>query len=190
MGLDRQTIAFFSSDNGPWLIKKEAGGSAGLLREGKASTWEGGVREPFLARWPGKIPAGVTTQAFGTLMDLFPTCARLGAGKTPGDRVYDGVDLGPVLFEGHPGREARHFYYVDTELRAVRRGPWKLHLRSASPASAQPQPVDHNPPLLFHLLEDPSEKYDVAAAHPEVVRELTALAAEHRAGMQPGVLQR
>jgi arylsulfatase A len=84
---------------------REAGGSAGVLREGKASTWEGGMREPFLARWPGRIPAGVVTQAFGTLMDLFPTCVKISGAKMPADREYDGANLSPALFEnsaGHP----------------------------------------------------------------------------------------
>jgi len=188
--VDRNTVVFFSSDNGPWLIKKEEGGSAGLLREGKASTWEGGVREPFIARWPGRIPAGGVTHAFGTLMDLFPTCARLAGAKVPTDRVYDGADLTPTLLEGRPGREPRHFYYIDTNLFAVRNGPWKLHLRTISPTAENSKPMEHDPPLLYHLLHDPSEKYNVADANPQVVREMLALVGDHQSSMKPGDLQR
>ncbi len=188
--VDPNTIVFFSSDNGPWLVKNEDAGSAGLLREGKMSTWEGGVREPFIARWPGHIPAGVTTQAFGTLMDLFPTCVRLAGATLPADRPYDGADLSPVLFERHPGREAQHFYYIDMDLFAVRKGPWKLHFKTVAPASGQPQPVQHDPPLLFHLLHDPSERHNVADANPQVVQELVAFAQAHRASMKPGEPQR
>ena len=93
LGVERNTLIVFTSDNGPWLIKKQEGGSAGLLRDGKGSTWEGGMREPFIACWPSRIPAGVVTQAFGTTMDLFPTALKLAGVPLPADRVYDGADL-------------------------------------------------------------------------------------------------
>jgi arylsulfatase A len=101
-GLDDNTLIFFSSDNGPWLIQRENGGSAGLLRDGKTTTWEGGMREPFIARWPGKIKPGVVTNAFASLMDVFPTCLQVAGVKMPQNRVYDGADLGPVLFQTNP----------------------------------------------------------------------------------------
>jgi arylsulfatase A-like enzyme len=189
-GAEDNTLVMFSSDNGPWLIQKQAGGSAGLLREGKASTWEGGVREPFIARWPGRIPAGVVSHAFGSTMDIFPTCLKLAGAAAPAGRVFDGEDLGPALFEKREDREPLMFLYGDTEVQAVRKGPWKLHLATQSPESNRPQAEKHDPPLLFHLLHDPSEKYNVADSHPEVVRDLTALAARHKAEMKPGQLQR
>ncbi len=179
LGVERNTLATFSSDNGPWLIKKEDGGSAGLLREGKASTWEGGMREPFIARWPGRIPAGQVTQAFGTLMDLFPTCVGAAGGKMPADRAYDGADLAPVLFNNQAGREPLMFYWNVDDLRAVRNGPWKLHLASNTPATGGGV-TEHNPPLLYNVTVDPSEKYDVAEANPGVVKELLAAIEEHR----------
>jgi arylsulfatase len=189
-GAEDNTLVMFSSDNGPWLIQKQAGGSAGLLREGKASTWEGGVREPFIARWPGRIPAGVVSHAFGSTMDIFPTCLKLAGAAAPAGRVFDGEDLGPALFEKREDREPLMFLYGDTEVQAVRKGPWKLHLATQSPESNRPQAEKHDPPLLFHLLHDPSEKYNVADSHPEVVRDLTALVARHKAEMKPGQLQR
>jgi len=188
-GADRNTLVVFSSDNGPWLIKKQDGGSAGLLREGKASTWEGGMREPFLARWPGRIPAGVVTQAFGTLMDLFPTCVTISGAKMPADREYDGADLSPVLFENSAGREPLHFYYNAEDLRAVRKGPWKLHLATNEPATGGGL-SKHEPPLLYNLTVDPSEKYDVAAENPAVVSDLLGLIEQHKKTMKFGELQR
>ncbi len=189
-GADDNTLVMFSSDNGPWLIQKQAGGSAGLLREGKGSTWEGGVREPFIARWPGRIPAGVVSHAFGSTMDLFPTCVKLAGGAPPAGRVIDGEDLGPALFDKRQDREAMMFHYADTEVHAVRKGPWKLHLATQSPESNRPQSEKQNPPLLFHLLHDPSEKYNVADSHPHVVKDLLALVERHKAEMKPGDLQR
>lgn len=190
-GVDENTLVAFSSDNGPWLAKKQDGGSAGLLREGKFSTWEGGMREPFLARWPGHIPPGVVTQAFGTLMDLFPTFAALSGAKVPQDREYDGADLSRVLLGESSGREPLHFFYSGTQLQAVRKGRWKLHLITSEPAVPASKPVAHDPPLLYDLLEDPSEKYDVASAHPEVLQQILALVQNHRASLKtmasPGV---
>ncbi|MGH9840410.1 MAG: sulfatase family protein, partial [Blastocatellia bacterium] len=89
LGIERETLVVFTSDNGPWIGKKLDGGSPGPFNEGKVSTWEGGFRVPFIARWPGRIAAGVTTRAFATAMDLFPTFVNLAGGKAPADRVMD-----------------------------------------------------------------------------------------------------
>jgi arylsulfatase A len=183
-GVDRNTLTMFTSDNGPWLTKGDHGGSAGPLRDGKRSTWEGGVRVPFLAHWPGKVPANVTTDAFGTQMDILPTCARLAGAKLPADRVYDGRDLSPVLLENRPGRPPLLFYWYRDQVRAVRKGPWKLHLMTNEPAKGIRAAVKHDPPLLFHLERDPSESENVAAFQPEIVRELLALVEQHRKSMK------
>ncbi|MBI3696506.1 MAG: sulfatase [Acidobacteria bacterium] len=185
LGVEKNTLVTFTSDNGPWLIKKQEGGSAGLLREGKGSTWEGGMREPFIACWPGRIPPGVVTQSFGTTMDLFPTCLKLAGVEMPRDREFDGVDLSPVLLENKPGREAFLFYYLGANLRAVRHGPWKLHLASNSPATGDGVTRYDRPPL-YNLLEDPSEKYDLSDSHPDVVRDLLQLIEEHKRTLKPG----
>ena len=134
-GLRHNTLVIFTSDNGPWLAKGDAGGSSGPLREGKGSTWEGGVRVPFVARWPGKIPAGVTTTAFASMMDLLPTFARLAGAELPNDRIYDGDDISGTLLENSDGREALHYYWFRTQLRAVRKGPWKLHVITNAPSN-------------------------------------------------------
>ncbi|MFN0169759.1 MAG: hypothetical protein ACKV22_25330 [Bryobacteraceae bacterium] len=121
---------------------------------------------------------------------MFPTCLGAAGVPIPKGRDYDGADLGPVLFEGKPGREALHFYYSDTDLRAVRKGPWKMHLETSAPFAGPPGVQKHDPPLLFHLLRDPSEKYNVADGHPEIVMELQEVIARHQRSLKPGVLQR
>jgi len=186
LGLARNTLVIFTSDNGPWLLKREHGGSAGLFREGKGSTWEGGMREPFIARWSGHIPAGVVSTAFGTTMDLFSTCLTLGGAAIPADRVIDGRDLSPVLLRNQAGRDPLLFYYQGAMLCAVRKGPWKLHVAANEPASRKPQPAKLDPPLLFHLEHDPSEKSDVAAAKASVVHDLQETIAEHNRTLKPG----
>ncbi len=187
--VEGNTLALFSSDNGP-AVTKTHGGSAGLLRGGKATTWEGGMREPLLARWPGRIQPGRVTQAFGTTMDLLPTCVKLAGGALPQGLELDGSDLTPVLLEDDAGREPLMFYYQATDLRAVRKGPWKLHLAwSEDDAHGRPSKLQRST-ALYHLLEDPAEKYDVATAKPEVVRELTALIEEHKRSLRPGAPQR
>jgi arylsulfatase A len=189
-GLAESTLVVFTSDNGPWLIKKEQGGSAGLLREGKGSTWEGGVRVPCLAWWPGTIAPGRVVQDLATEMDWFATGLDLAGAKVPADRAIDGVSLVPVLRGTGPSPRDHVYYYFDTELMAVRRGPWKLHLATIDPAAEQQRPQPHDPPLLFHLAIDPSERNNVAGQHPEVVRQLLEAIAAHRRDVKPGKPQR
>ncbi len=194
LGLEDNTLVVFTSDNGPWLSKKLDGGSAGPFFEGKVSTWEGGYRVPAIFYWPGKIPAGITTTAFGTTMDLFTTCVRLAGRDVPSDRMIDGVDLASVLFDGKAGREPLMYYYFGTELWAVRKGPWKIHFKTTDPASVSTWGAwnieEHDPPLLFHLGHDPGEQYNVAGKHHEIVSTLTKLAQRHREKTEPGQPQR
>src|SRR5690606_34121120 len=125
LNLHQNTIVVFTSDNGPWLTQGLEGGSAGLLRSGKGSTWEGGMRVPCITWWPGVIPAGTVNNALATTMDLFVSAVDLAGGRLPGGRVFDGVNL-TSLFRGEtkPVREVV-YYYRGTELYAVRHGPWK-----------------------------------------------------------------
>jgi arylsulfatase A-like enzyme len=184
-GLDRKTLVVFSSDNGPWLIHGEQGGSAGPLREGKGSTWEGGMRVPGIAWRPGTVPAGVTTQEMASTLDLFPTAVALAGGKVPADRPIDGFDIGPVLTgKGKSPRETM-FFYRGTRLYAVRHGPWKAHFITQA-GYGKDGPTEHETPQLYHLGRDPGEKADVAKAHPEVVAEIRTVVAKHRAGLTPG----
>ena len=184
LGIEDKTLVVFTSDNGPWLGKQLAGGSAGLFYEGKVSTWQGGYEVPAIARWPGKVPAGVTNQSFATSMDLFVTFAELGGAKVPTDRPIDGTDISPLLFENASRRGAEMFYYFGDELWAVRKGPWKIHVKTTSPASVSTWGdwliEEHDPPLLFNVEHDPSEKHDVAEEHPEVVEQLMSMMREHQ----------
>jgi arylsulfatase A-like enzyme len=194
LGIEQDTLVVFLSDNGPWLGKKQDGGSSGPFYEGKVSTWEGGFRVPAIFRWKGQIPAGVTSTAFATTMDLFTTVVRVAGAEIPRDRAIDGEDLTPVLCHGAPGREPLMFYYAGDELWAVRKGPWKMHTKSMKPASVEKWgnwPIEvHDPPLLYHVEVDPAERFNVAAAHPDVVKSLRAVFESHKASVQPGQPQR
>lgn len=126
--LEDDTWVIFTSDNGPWLSYGDHAGSAGPLRSGKLTTFEGGVRVPCLMRWPGKIPAGKVCDELITTLDLLPTIAGLVDGSLP-DHKLDGIDVWPNLSgdsDAKPAREA-FYYYAGSELHAVRSGDWKLH---------------------------------------------------------------
>ncbi len=127
-GLDDRTMVIYTSDNGPFLSYGEHAGSSGPLREGKLTTFEGGVRTPCAIRWPGQVPSGRTSGAIVSTMDLFVSIARLVGSELP-DVQLDGIDLRPLLL-GMPGAEGREsfWYYSGDELQAVRQGPWKLHV--------------------------------------------------------------
>jgi arylsulfatase A-like enzyme len=178
-GLADNTLVIFSSDNGPWLLMGETGGCAGLLREGKGSTWEGGMRVPGLAWWPGKIKPSVCRDVACT-MDLFTTCAKLGGATIPQDRVVDGRDITPLLL-GTGGVERDIFcYYRGQRLYAARVGAWKAHFIT-QPAYGPEKPVTHEVPELYNLEEDPGEIRNVAAMHPDIITQIQTAVAKHRA---------
>ena len=183
-GLDENTIVVFTSDNGPWLIMNEEGGSAGLLREGKGSTWEGGMREPCIFWGPGRIQPGLVTQ-IGTTMDLFTTFSKLANVPVPDDRKIDGIDLGQTLFEKKPSKRKEVFYYRGDELYAVRLGAFKAHFITEG-AYGPPAREEHDPPLLYNLEVDPSEKYNVAKSHPDIIKQIKALVKSHNSGLVKG----
>jgi arylsulfatase A-like enzyme len=184
-GIDRRTLVVFTSDNGPWLPFGAHAGSAGPLREGKGTTWEGGVRTPAIFWWPGTIRPAVVTDV-GSAMDLFTTAIKLAGGDVPGDRPIDGVDLRATLTAGAPGARRTNFYYWDNELRAVRKGDYKAHfITSGAYGGGEPR-REHNPPLLFNLADDPGERRDIASLHPEVVADLVREAAMHRRSVKAG----
>jgi arylsulfatase A-like enzyme len=183
-GLAERTLVFFTSDNGPWLRMKEQGGSAGLLREGKGSTWEGGMREPAIAWWPGRVAPGIVSQELSATMDLFVTALTLAGVPLPTDRVIDGVDLSPILFDGGASRRDAHFFYRGAQLFALRKGWWKAHWKTRS-GYGPDETETHEPPALYHLGLDPGEQFDVAKDHPEVIAELEREAARHRATLTP-----
>jgi arylsulfatase A len=179
-GLEKRTLVVFSSDNGPWLTFHEQGGSAGPLREGKGSTWEGGQRVPGIFWWPGRIPAGRVTGELACTMDLFTTAARLAGAALPADRPVDGLDLSPVLFGTGPGPRRSFAYYRDTSVYAFRQGPWKAHFTTRS-AYGKDAPVVHDPPALYQLDVDPGEQWDVSGQHPDVIASIRKALAEHEA---------
>ncbi|HEV3263020.1 MAG TPA: sulfatase [Gemmataceae bacterium] len=183
-GPAENTLVFFSSDNGPWLSQKQHGGSAGLLREGKGTTWEGGVREPCIAWWPGKVKAGVVSLAVASTMDFLPTCLELAGARPPADRTIDGESLLPVLRGKPAGRPRVLFMYWLTELTAVRKGPWKVHFKTMGEFGKDTE--KHDPPLLFQLEQDPSENYNVARDHPDVIADIRKEVARHKAGLKAG----
>jgi len=186
-GVERDTLVLFSSDNGPWLSYGDHAGSAGVLREGKGTTFEGGVRVPFLARWPGHIPAGRVVDAPVMAIDVLPTVAELAGAPLP-PLAIDGRSLAPLLLgrETRPPHEALFFTYGVNDLEAVRAGRWKLHfphayrtMRGRTPgADGVPGPYDsaRTGLELYDLGTDPGETRDVAALHPEVVANLQRLA--------------
>ncbi len=178
-GLDRRTLVVFTSDNGPWLPFKTHSGSAGPLRAGKGTTWEGGVRTPAIFWWPGTVRPSVVTE-MGSAMDLFVTAAKLAGADVPADRVIDGLDLRAPLTGSGPSPRDMLFYYWDSELRAVRKGKYKAHfITSGAYGEGEPR-AEHNPPLLFNLAEDPGERFNIAAQHPEIVADLVKAAEAHR----------
>ncbi|HEV3446187.1 MAG TPA: sulfatase [Gemmataceae bacterium] len=180
-----RTFVFFSSDNGPWLSRGLDGGSAGLLRQGKGSTWEGGVREPGIAWWPGKIKAGVVSSELAATMDLFTTSLQLAGAEVPADRPIDGKSMLPILFNSGPGGRQLIHYYIDGKLTAIRKGPWKAHFLTQVEFGGEIREM-HDPPLLFNLEEDPSERREVAKEHPEIVNDLVLEAEKHKREVRPG----
>jgi arylsulfatase A len=184
------TLVVFTSDNGPWLSQKLNAGSAGLFREGKGTTWEGGVRVPCLAWWPGTIAPGRVVQDLASELDLFATCIELAGGRLPANRPYDSQSLVPLFRGTGSGSRYEVFYYYDDQVTAVRQGPWKLHQKTIEAASGQTKSQIQSPPLLFNLAVDPSERFNVALEHPEVVKRLVKVIEAHRARVSPGSPQR
>jgi arylsulfatase A len=187
--LSENTFVFFTSDNGPWLPQEHHGGSAGLLREGKGSTWEGGMRVPAIAWWPGRIRSGVTTRELAVNLDLFPTSLALAGAALPADRVLDGSDMAPILFGSGKSNRQTVFFYRDEQIYAVRKGAYKAHVVTQPGYGSEPPMRQHDPPLLYNLAEDPSERFDLSAQQPGIVADLKSELDRHRAEMVPGKLQ-
>jgi arylsulfatase A len=184
-GMEKRTLVVFTSDNGPWLVFNTHGGSAGPLRDGKGTTWEGGMREPAIFWWPGTVRPGVVLD-IGSAMDLFVTAVKLAGGELPRDRIIDGVDLGGPLKGTSRSPRRILYYYWDNELRAIRKNAFKAHfITSGAYGMGTPRTV-HNPPLLFNLAEDPGERFNLAEKHPDIVADLLKEAEAHRKAMVMG----
>ena len=187
--LAEKTLVVFTSDNGPWLIKKRRGGSSGLFRDGKGSTWEGGMREPGVFWWPGTIPAGKTRQEIASTWDLLPTITLLAGGKVPNDRTLDGKDIRDVLLGRGPPTITKPIFFGGpgaSTIQAVRVGPWKLHIKTNSQLRLHhgwPN-VSRENPLLFHLEHDPSETINLAKRESETVAKLLKVIDQFNAGRE------
>lgn len=186
LGIDDSTLVMFSSDNGPWLIFNQHGGSAGLLREGKGSTWEGGMRVPGIFRWPGKIPPGAIQREVASTLDVVPTVSRL-IGREPSETL-DGSDIQPLLFNTGTVKREPFLYYRGTQLYAARLGDWKIHRLTRS-AYGNDKAEAHDPPQLYHLGSDPGERFNVASDHPDVVADLQSAVERKLAQIEHGPSQ-
>jgi arylsulfatase A-like enzyme len=199
-GLAKNTLVFVTSDNGPWLSKGKNGGSAGLLRGGKGSTWEGGMRVPGIAWWPGTIKAGVVTQALAATMDLFSTSLALAHVNPPSNGIIDGVDLMPLLTGKKQKVRDYIWFFRQDRLCAVRYDQWKLEFYTQPGyrmkrlentgtklvyVFVENKPIKHDTPLLFNLNVDPSEKYNVAGKHPEVITQIEKKVKEFKKNLKP-----
>ncbi len=202
-GIEDRTYVLFTSDNGPWLTKnknhadghlpKDHGGSAGPLRSGKVSSFEGGLRVPTILWGPGRVPQGAHCDKIASTLDILPTLAALAGADVPDDRVIDGSDI-THLFHGDFEKadpDKAFYYYLRVHLQAVRQGQWKLHLpREKEPIGAAPfsrnphiAPADRigfEKPFLVDLNEDIGETTNVADQHPAVVNRLLGLAEQMR----------
>lgn len=177
--LEENTLIVFTSDNGPWLMMKEHGGSAGLLREGKGTTWEGGMRVPGIFYMPGTIKPGITSE-IGATLDLLPTIAGLTGAQLPQDRILDGYDLGSVLYGNGTGKREHFIYYRKQEIYAVRQGSYKLHYVTENAYTDDNQRTEHKSPLLFNIDHDPGEYYDHSSEFPDRIEQMNSLVETHR----------
>lgn len=202
-GLDENTLVLFTSDNGPWLAYGDHAGSAEPLREGKGTAWEGGLREPCILRWPGKIPANTVSDAFWMSIDILPTIAHLTGAELPKHKI-DGLNVWPLL-AGEPNAKNPHdaywLYYANNELQAVTDGRWKLVFphtyrtlggqpggRDGKPARYQSRKIER--PELYDLDTDRGETTNVAAQHPDIVQRLETLAETARADLGDNLTNR
>jgi len=191
-GLDDNTLVIFTSDNGPWLSYGDHAGSSGPLREGKGTMFEGGVREPTVMRWPGKIPAGTTCDELASTIDVLPTVAKLIDAKLPNHKI-DGKDISPLMFGSEGARSPHNVfyqYYAGGQLHSVRDRRWKLHFPhryrtlNGREGGTEGMPVNYDMTdigtELYDLKNDVGERVNVADKQPLVVTRLMAAAAVAR----------
>jgi arylsulfatase A-like enzyme len=190
-GLEDDTLVIFATDNGPWLSYGNHAGSVGPLREGKGTTWEGGVRVPCIMRWPGRIPAGYVCNEPAMTIDILPTVASILGASLPAHGV-DGKDISPLM-SGDPNAKSPHevlyFYYHKNDLEALRAGRWKLILpHKYRSLTGEPghdgRPAGYSRPTcgleLYDLASDIGEKHNVIDKHPDVLKRLQVLAEKAR----------
>ncbi|MSR31115.1 MAG: arylsulfatase [Gemmataceae bacterium] len=184
--LEKNTLVIFTSDNGPWLSYGHHAGSAGPLREGKGTEFEGGVRVPFLARWPGRIPAGSVSNQPAMTIDLLPTLVEFAGGQVPATPKIDGKSLAPLLLfkPGAKSPQEAYFFYWGNALHAVSSTKWKLHFphpyihlleggKDGLPGKMETRKTGL---ALYNLEMDLGESKNVAEGNPDVVKQLQKLA--------------
>ncbi len=191
-GISENTVFIFTTDNGPWLNYGNHGGSAGGLREGKTTSWEGGQRVPFIIKWPAATPAGVICDKLGCAVDILPSFAKIAGSNLPSLKI-DGVDI-TDLWKGNTDAEPRDnilFYYGKNNLNGVRKGNWKLVLpHTWNTYNAKPGMDGHGGPRpkmtvetpeLYNMMRDPGEQYNVIEYYPEKAAEIMQLVEAARA---------
>lgn len=188
LGLDDNTLIIFTSDNGPWFE-----GSSGPFRDRKGSAWEGGLRVPFIARWPSVIPPGAVSHEPAMGIDIFPTLLALAGGSLPVDREIDGKNILALLTENATTPHEALYLFNDDRIAGVRSGRWKLVVesfyRTALPSFDNPQSYYGPDGLLFDLELDPSETYSYTRENPEVVARLREYLEQGQRSLNSTVLQ-
>jgi arylsulfatase A len=186
LGLDENTLVIFATDNGPWLVYGDHGGSAEPLREGKFTTFEGGMRVPCIMKWPGKVPSGSVCHEIAATIDLLPTISAITGSQLP-DHKIDGQNIQDLIFgvEGATSQKEAYFYYNNWQLQALRSGQWKLHLPHKYSAVIKSDEGNQygmkNIPSeiglsLFNLQEDIGEQNNLADQYPDIVKDLMSKA--------------
>lgn len=197
--LDNDTLVIFTSDNGPWMSYGNHAGSPGPFRESKGTSFEGGVRVPFVARWPGRIPKNAVSTLPAMTIDLLPTLAKLAEAPLP-SRTIDGLDIWPLLTNkrGAKSPHDAYYFYWGKELHAIRSGKWKLHLphpyqslaEAANDGKAGKYVRKELALSLFDLEKDQGETTNVAAENPAVVKRLLEIAKRARLDLGDALTQR
>jgi len=175
-GISDNTLVVFTSDNGPWTMFQEFGGVADPLRGEKSTTWNGGEQVPCIFNWPGKIKPA-TSDAFMVNYDVYATLAKITGATVKEGEAMDSLDMAGVLLAGEKSPRKKHIFYFHQPM-AWRNGDYKTHFftreRTRDPETGKKEPsLPHNPPLLFNVKDDPGERNNIAAKHPEIVERMS-----------------
>jgi arylsulfatase A-like enzyme len=174
----------FTSDNGPWALYDEQGGSAGPLFGAKGTSYEGGVRVPAIFWAPGKVKPAVISK-IGSTLDLLPTIASIAKIPLKQDRKYDGYDLSGALKGGSDNPRKEMLYYHGTRIFAARKGDYKMYFYKNNPLGYPEKMERLDTVKLYNLQHDPSEFYNIASQHPLVLKDIASMVRDHLAGVEP-----
>jgi arylsulfatase A-like enzyme len=177
-GLDKKTWVIFTSDNGPWALYDDHGGSAGLLYGAKGASYEGGVRVPAIFWAPGRIKPAVISR-MGSTLDLLPTICKIANVPMQRDRKYDGYDLSPVLEGTGADPRKEMIFYHGTKIFAARKGDFKMYFYRNNPMGYPEKMEKLDTFTLFNVQQDPSEKFDIANENPLIMEDIRALVRQH-----------